>query len=150
MKFKTNCFVSVVFVFLACSLCSDAQAQSGSRGSGYTAPRMSASRTTSPAPSGLSTSGTVTLSQAAPIAVGSGCTSGNCARKVVLATPVISYWVPMSYPSSPIRYSYAPIYQSPITSLPVNSWQGGAYQTYSAPTCSGNAYSGNPVYSQRR
>ncbi len=42
MKFATKCLASVVSVFVVSSLCSDAQAQSGSRG-GYSPPAMSAS-----------------------------------------------------------------------------------------------------------
>ncbi|SMP59904.1 hypothetical protein SAMN06265222_106287 [Neorhodopirellula lusitana] len=136
---------------------SDAHAQNG----GYaTSPQAVYSAPVMPA-----TPQTFTATSAAPIAVGSGCVSGNCGGNVVMAspvtTPVTSYSYPNSYPTNTtyptntVHQSYAPAYQAtshamPVTTAPVSSWQGARYQMHSAPTCSGGNCSNKRVFRNRR
>ena len=128
MRFATKCFASVVFVFLVSSLCSDAQAQSGSRGGGYSAPAMSAppAPSMSPAPTQSFAPQSVAPVHSAPIAVGSGCASGNCGG-AVSASPSVSYSPSMTYSS------YAPVHQ-PTTQYHQSYYQA-APATYTNRHC---------------
>ncbi|QDT05078.1 hypothetical protein K227x_34760 [Rubripirellula lacrimiformis] len=100
MKFVTKHFASVVLVISVCSLCNDAQAQSGSRGNGYSAPAMSAPPTPrmSRVPKQSLSAPSVAPVHSQPMAVGFGCASGDCSGSVS-ASPSVSYWPSMTYPS---------------------------------------------------
>ncbi|TWU25322.1 hypothetical protein Pla52o_16210 [Novipirellula galeiformis] len=108
MKFAKKCFASVVFVFLVSTVCGDAQAQSGSRRGGYTAPTMPAAAAPriAPAPMQSYAPQQAAAVPLAPIGIGSGCASGNCGGGIP-ASPTLNYSSSMAY------QSYAPVYQSP-------------------------------------
>ncbi|MFG0265245.1 MAG: hypothetical protein ACF8AM_08840 [Rhodopirellula sp. JB055] len=143
---------------LVVAMSDDANAQSGSCGAACSAARAVSPQVTYSAPPVHSTMGTYTSTQSAPIAVGSGCVSGNCGGTVVssqpIAQPTVHYSTPVSTPVNSGYTSYAPSYQPtygvPVSSVPTSSWQGPRYQTYSAPTCSNGTCSANRVYRNRR
>lgn len=134
MRIATKCLVSVSSALLVAFLCGDVQAQSGSRGGGYSAPAMSAP----PAPSMMqsmptqsSISQSVSPSYSAPMATGAGCVGGNCGGSSVSAMPVTSYSSAVSYPtttgypiSTPAYSRYVPAYYAPV--------QYPAHRSYSA------------------
>ncbi|MCR9208561.1 MAG: hypothetical protein NXI28_10055 [bacterium] len=158
MKFGWKDSVVAFAAVLVVAMSSDASAQSGSCGAACAAARMVSPQVTYSAPPVHSTTSLYTSTQAAPIAVGSGCASGNCGGTVAsphpIAQPTIRHSAPVSTPTSSSYTSYAPRYQStqgmPVSSVPATSRQGARYQTYSAPTCSGGTCSANRVYRQRR
>jgi hypothetical protein len=123
MRIAMKCLVSISSALLVAFLCGDVQAQSGSRGGGYSAPAMSATLAPSmmrSAPTQSSMSQSVSPSYSAPMATGAGCVGGNCGGSSVATMPVTSYSPTSSYPSTtmypsatPVHSGYAPVYHTP-------------------------------------